>query len=218
MNRFGVLSLVLWGAFALRALIDRTLLDELEPLPLVAPLSELPMDAIGPRWDGRDVPLEDAILERTGVSAYILRSYRRDDRPLWFYVAYVSGASPRGIHHPGVCFPASGLTLMKGQVVRIPVPGLPDPPVFKEYVWTHLDGTRAYTLTTFYYNGAFEPEEWRLRAARLFRLRYFAIITVSVAASGSLEEARGVCEEVLRTSLPRLLRHFPESGDSRSTR
>lgn len=218
MSRFMVLGLVLWGGYGLRLLVDRAMLAGLEPLPLRIPFEELPLDVVGPRWEGRDVPLEDAIRERAGVSAYLLRSYRREDRSLWFYAGYVSGAAPRAIHHPGVCFPASGLALTREQVVRLPVTGIKDPPAFQEYLWTHIDGGSAYTLTTFHYNGIFDPEEWRLRAARLFGLRYFAVITVSAQVRGSVEETRGLCEDVLRRALPQLLRHFPGEESLRTAK
>jgi hypothetical protein len=212
-TRLGALTVLLWGAFAVRVLIDLALVHGLEPLPLAVPFGDFPMDALGAGWEGSDVPLEDAVRDRAGVSAFVLRSYRRGDRPLWFYAGYVTGAAPRSIHHPGVCFPASGLALVRGQAVRIPIPGIEEPAVFKEYVWAHLDGTKVYTLTTFHHDGVFQPEEWRLRAARLFGLRYFAVITISVAMGEGPEEARGVCEEALRRALPQLLRHFPAESN-----
>jgi uncharacterized protein DUF3485 len=217
-NRFIVLGLILWGAYGIRLVLDHFVLTGLAPVPLEIPFSEYPMEAVGPGWEGRNLPLEDAIRERAGVSDFILRKFRRNDRTLWLYVGYVSGATPQGIHHPGVCFPASGHALSQGRRVTLPVAGFADPPVFKEYVWTHLEGGTAYTLTTFHYNGAFDPEEWRLRAAPLFGLRYFAVITVSVQVHGSVEETRQVCEEVLRRALPPLLRHFPGEGMRRTTK
>jgi hypothetical protein len=214
-SRFLVIGIFLWGAFGLRLLLDRAIAG-LEPLALRVPFEDFPMDAVGPRWEGHDVPIEEAIRERAQTSASILRSYRWGHRSLWFYVGYVSGPAPGAIHHPGVCFPASGLALAGESEVRFPVPGIADPPAFKEYVWTHLDGGSTYTLTTFHYNGTFEPGEWRLRAARLFGLRFFAVITVTAQAHGGIEEARGLCEDVLRRALPRLLPHFP--GEEALTR
>jgi hypothetical protein len=217
-TRFVLLGLVLWGGYGLRLLLDHVLLAGLEPQPLRIPFEELPLDVVGPRWEGRDVLLEGDIRDRAGVSAYLLRSYTREDCSLWLYVGYVSGASPRAIHHPGVCFPASGLALTRNQIVRIPVSTIRDPPAFQEYLWTHIDGGSAYTLTTFYYNGTFDPQEWRLRAARLFRLRYFVVITISAQIRGSVEETRGLCEDVLRRTLPQLIRHFPDQESPKTAK
>jgi hypothetical protein len=208
MNRFLILAAVLWSACGLRVLLDGAA-GHRAPLPLRVPFAECPMDVVGPGWQGEDVPLEEDVRERAGVSAYLQRRYRWNQHSLWLYVGYVSGPAPNAIHHPAVCFPASGLELQSKKAVEIPVPGVPETPRFHEYLWTHPEGGSTYTLSTFHYHGRFEPAELPLRAALALGLGYFAVITVTAEVTASVEETRGLVADVIRRALPRLVLHFP---------
>ena len=173
------------------------------------------------------MPLEEAVERLAGTTSYLQRTYQRDGQALWFYVGYVGGWSPEALHHPGVCFPGNGLELEQEKIVTISphAPGIGPPsglaPTlegkssktdfrFKEFLWRNLGGGGTFTLSTFYYHGKFEPEEWRVRADRIIGIRYFAVITISGAFSGSADETRDICYEAVRKAVPRLLEHFPE--------
>ncbi len=166
------------------------------------------MDAVGTGWIGENVPLDEDVEKMARVTAYLQRKYLKGGLSLWLYVGYVGCWSPGATHHPGVCFPGSGFELVTKNTVAIPAPGLTKEMRFKEFLWNGPHDGGTYTLSTFYYNGKFEPEEWRLRWDSLFGVRYFAIITLSGSQAGSLEETRSVYQDAARRSMPRLLEHF----------
>lgn len=208
MSRAFVLALVLWGAYGLRLICERTLLPDTTPVPLRVPFSRLPMDVVGPEWRGTFIPLEEDVRKQAHVTDYLQRRYQRQDFSFWLYVGYVGRWSPEAVHHPDVCFPGSGFTLERKESITIPAPGVAPELRFKEFLWRSPRGMGTYTLSSFYYNGKFEPDDWRLRGDSLFGIRYFAIVTVSGDRRESLEETRNVYHEVLRRSIPTLLQHF----------
>lgn len=210
MKRSVLLATILWAAFGLRALCVHALLPNTTPVPLRLPFSKLPMDAVGPAWRGEDVPLDEDVEKRAKVSAYLQRNYFKEGQSLWFYVGYVGVWSPESIHHPEVCFPGSGFELVRKEVITLPAPGFAKELRFKEFLWKNPGGGGTYTLSTFYYNGKLEPEDWRLRWDSLLGIRYFAVITLSGNQLGSLEETRNVFQEVARRAIPLLLQHFQD--------
>ena len=213
MSRALVLACILWVAFGIRAAWVSSLLPEGGPVPLRIPFSLLHMDAVGPGWIGENVPLDEDVERQARVTAYIQRNYRKGGLSLWFYVGYVGHWSPGSIHHPDICFPGSGFELVAKGTATIPAPGLSKELRFKEFRWKDPHEGETYTLSTFYYNGKFEPEEWRLRWDSLFGVRYFAIITISGSQTGSLEETRSEYQDVARRAMPLLLEHFRDAEE-----
>jgi hypothetical protein len=167
------------------------------------------MGALGPGWEGVELPLDERVAKRAGVFSYVQRRYSRDGWSLWFYVGYVTGWAPSAIHYPEICFPGTGLSREGGSTIEIACRPLDRPARFRELVWQAPEGGRRYTLWTFYVNGRFEPSPLRLRAERLFGVRYFAVITLSGTYGGALDETRRVYSEAIQSVVPRLLEHFP---------
>jgi len=201
---------ILAAVLAAASVVDLVLAPRSTFTPLRATLKDIPMDLLGPEWTGVDTPMPEETLRIASVSDYLQRSYRKEDQWLWFYVGYVPGWNPSGIHYPDVCFPAHGL-IRDGEEedVTVAAPGIPKELRFKESHWRDDRGGRRFTMTTFYYRGRFEPSELKLRRDRFLGIDYFAIITVSGSWKGSLEATRSFYHDLLRRAVPELLQRFP---------
>lgn len=210
MTRFHALVIFLAAASGLRVAYDRALAPARTAVPLRVPFSELPMDILGRGWDGNDVQLDPETLQVAQVTSYLQRRYRRGNHLVWLYVGYVGGRTTDAIHHPDVCFPTMGLRLSRRGELAVEVGSPPAAATFKEYLWESATGGGTYTLSTFFYNGKFDPDESSLRAERLFGVRYFAVITLSVNVPGSVDEARRILLGAVGEVVPRLLKHFPD--------
>jgi hypothetical protein len=92
--------------------------------------------------------------------------------------------------------------------VGVAVPGIEEEALFAEYRWRSPRGGGTYTLSSFYYDGKFQPDEWRLRMDSLSGIRYFAIVSLSGSVASSMEETRELYQGALQRVLPVLLRHF----------
>ena len=211
MRRARILALLLWTALGLSYLLGSTQGPRLPPAPIKVPLSRFPFEVPGPPWKGEDRPLPAETVSVAHVSDHLSRRYSDGRRSFWLYVGYVQGWNPAGIHHPLVCFPNIGLELEQSEVVNLDDPaGARKVSFLESQWWKEGQDNRIYTLNTFYYNGKFEPEEWKLRAERLVGLRYFAVITISGKMEPTLEETRNTYFDLARRILPELLKHFPE--------
>ncbi len=208
MKRAITLVAVFWSAFAFRTASMSALGLHREPVPLRVPFSELPMNVCGPAWVGESVPLDEDVEKRAKLSAYVQRIYRSESAALWLYVGYVARWTPESIHHPDICFPGSGYEQVIKANVSIPIPDFSTEPRFREYLWNHPRSGGTYTLTSFYYNGKLEPDEWRLRMDSLSGIPYFAIITISGSRLGSIDETRQLYQGVAQRVIPEILKHF----------
>lgn len=209
MNRVLVLTLVFLAAAGLRLTYDSAFAPSAIAEPLRVPFTEFPLDIAGPGWRGEFVSLEEAVVERAGVSDYLNQRYTDGHHDLWVYVGYVAGYSPGSIHYPEICFPSSGRSLESKSVRELPIDGVTGDVPMNEYIWRGDLGGGTYTLSTFCYNGKFEPHAWRLRADRILGIRYFAIITISGNLIGNTESTRAAYGEFARRLIPRLLNHLP---------
>jgi hypothetical protein len=133
------------------------------------PLESLPLQILGEGWRGENVPLDPDVKQRAKVAAYVQRTYQGDRASLWFYVGYVDRWVPEAIHHPDVCFPGSGFEQIAKNAITVPDATIGTPLNFREYLWNSPRGGGTYTLSTFYYNGKFEPDEWKLALGRHLR-------------------------------------------------
>ena len=80
---------------------------------------------VGP-WEGRDVPVDDHVLEVLGPGEFLSRTYATGDRP-WvdFFVAYFpSQKTGDAIHSPKNCLPGSGWAPIESGFREIDVPNL----------------------------------------------------------------------------------------------
>jgi hypothetical protein len=209
-KRPAALAAILLAAFGADLVYGKYFSPTATAKPLRIPFQGFPMDLLGPEWKGEDVPMKAETEKIASVTDYIQRSYSRGGGAIWFYVGYVPGWNPSGIHHPGICFPLHGLVLEDEEYVTVPAPEIPKELRFKESRWRDEAGHPVCTLTTFYFRGKFEPAELQLRADRFLGIDYYAIITISGGLLGSFEETRRVYHDLLRAAVLELLRRFPE--------
>ena len=208
MSRSTVLAILLHAACGLRLAWERSTAAAMVENPRV-PLTSFPRDIAGPEWREEDVPLREAERVIIGVTDYLQRRYTSGDLEIWFYVGFVSGRATGTIHAPEYCLPASGYELQRTDDITLDVPHLPQSARWRENLWKDSRGGPVYSLHTLYYNGGFEPEEWRLRAARALGLSYFVVLNVMGAYTGSLDETRSHYRGFLEKAVPLLLRHLP---------
>ena len=201
-------ALLAIGWIVRAGVLDRAAAGE-SVVPLRKPLAELPPDVLGPGWRGVDVPLEPEVIERAGVTSHLQRQYVRGEQRLWLYVGYVGRWRPDAIHHPAVCFPASGYQLIsEGRAAIEPAAGTAGGG-FKELSWRDPRGGGIYTLSSFCYRGKYQPDELRLRWDAIGGIPWFAVVTLSGTPLPSLEETRGLYTDLLRRVLPALSECFP---------
>lgn len=104
----------------------RVLADRLQAPGNTAPLSpeqlrQLPLQ-IGD-WTGREVPLDEAIVEATDTDAHVNRSYSRSSAPGSVSLYIASGVKARDLmpHRPEVCYTSAGWTLVERLSLKLPL-------------------------------------------------------------------------------------------------
>jgi EpsI family protein len=90
------------------------------PLP-PGTLARLPL-RIG-EWEGRDVPLSEAIIRATDTDAHINRVYSQSTRgeTVALFIAYGVRARDLMPHRPEVCYPGAGWTLLDTRSLEVPL-------------------------------------------------------------------------------------------------
>ena len=118
-KRFWLMIAVLAGATMLLHVVSHG-----EAVPLRTPLAHIPF-ALGV-WQGRDLPLEQRIVDALGVDDYVSRVYggRGPDRsPLFLYVGYYkSQRSGKLIHSPKNCLPGAGWEPVSSGRINLALP------------------------------------------------------------------------------------------------
>ena len=210
MNRFTALAILLIAALGARLGFDAAN-PRGTPMELRRSLDKVPREVFGPGWQMREVTLSEDVIRRTGTDSHINRSYRKGSAIYTLYVGYVAGFRENSVHHPLVCMPSLGLELERQDEVRVEIPGRPEGLRFNEYVWKPKDPSlpRLHTLTTFCYNGVFEPSEVYLRVNG-WRANYFSIISLHQRVTRSLHDSREDALDKLRRTIPELLLCFPD--------
>jgi hypothetical protein len=207
-SRVAALAALLWASLGLRLAWDAFFAVEAIDAPSV-PFASFPFEIAGAEWAGEDVPLDEEERLTIGVATYLQRRYRNAGREFWLYVGFVGGRTAGAIHDPKICYPASGLRLEREDSLALAVEGLPAPARFQEGQWRDSSGQPVYSLYTLCYRGGFAPEDWRLRAARLVGVPYFATLSLTGDYVGSIEETRAFYRRILERVLPLLGRHLP---------
>jgi EpsI family protein len=84
-------------------------------------LAHLPL-SLG-EWTGCEVPMEAAIVKRTGTDDHVNRSYAQGPtgQTVGLYVAYGVRARDLMPHRPEVCYPSAGWTLDNSEPCELPV-------------------------------------------------------------------------------------------------
>ena len=90
------------------------------PLPAGA-LDRIPLEIGG--WVGKDVPLDEQVIQATDTDALINRRYAARDGSgsVGLYVAYGIRGRDLAPHRPEVCYPGSGWTPIRADDVNLPL-------------------------------------------------------------------------------------------------
>ncbi|NOY53161.1 MAG: EpsI family protein [Deltaproteobacteria bacterium] len=113
---FSVIFILLIGVF----FYSRSLSHPI-PVPLVRNFSTFP-DRIG-KWQSEEIPLKPAVLKKLGADAILNRAYHTlDGQTIWLYIGYYrTQQNGTQIHSPLHCYPGSGWTPVRREVVAVPV-------------------------------------------------------------------------------------------------
>lgn len=104
-------------------LLERHYAQPMTSIPLPPDtLTRLPMQ-IG-QWRGRDVEMDERVIQATDSDASLSRVYSRpgDSRHVTFYVAYGIRGRDLVPHRPEVCYPGAGWTLLSDRTVSLALP------------------------------------------------------------------------------------------------
>ncbi len=209
MNRFAVVAVLLWCAFALKVGLVGSADGRVEALDPRIPLSEYPETVFGAGWSVKNVELPARVVELAGLSDYVHREYRQGGRAFVLYVAYVRGRANDGIHHPSVCLPSHGLEIQSQETYSIAASSKRAVDCMELRCESKF-GEGLFSLSTFYGNGRFHPDPNALRLAdRLSPMRYYVMVTVTGDYIGSLDRTREFYSERMREALPALMAHLP---------
>ncbi len=218
MNRVSILATVVWVCYVVRLGYDEWFRPDLGPDTMSTPLAVLPMDLLGPGWNGLEAPLPKRVVKIAGISDYLSRVYSKHGAQIHLYVGFVRGGASGGLHHPEVCFKAHGLSLKNREIITIDGADIPKLPLFvepkllfNEFRWTRSSAVQAYSLSTFVYNRRLDPDVDRLRLAdRYPGVPYFVSLILVGDYVGPPKNTRRVYKEALSYLLPKLLAHFPQ--------
>lgn len=114
--------LLLSGGVAFRGLSDY-LTRPIDSVPLPAgALDRIPLEIGG--WVGKDVPLDEQVIQATDTDALINRQYAARDGSgsVGLYVAYGIRGRDLAPHRPEVCYPGSGWTPIRTHDVQLTRP------------------------------------------------------------------------------------------------
>jgi EpsI family protein len=72
-------------------------------------------------WQGRERPVEEAVVEGADCDDYISRAYARGAESVQLWVAYGVRARDLMPHRPEVCYPGNGYTLEDSHSLELPI-------------------------------------------------------------------------------------------------
>jgi exosortase D (VPLPA-CTERM-specific) len=207
-----------WGLVAARSGAEPTLIRK--------PFAEFPLSLQG--WQGRDLQVEERVLEILNPSDYLLRAYvppevpsavgafegaRQSATPVWLYVAYyASQRTGANYHSPRNCLPGGGWQFKSAGIVSDALPGTPGRQVNRVVV--EKDFERQLILYWYQERGRVVASEYAAKGYLVWdaitRNRSDgALVRVSTTVVGSEEEAYRHALELLRVAWEPLLLHLP---------
>jgi EpsI family protein len=112
------LMLISGGAYRLAAAyLDRP--TDSVPLARGTLAKAFPMQIGG--WQGRERPVEEAVVKGADCDDYISRTYARSAESVQLWVAYGVRARDLMPHRPEVCYPGNGYTLEDSRSLELPI-------------------------------------------------------------------------------------------------
>ena len=177
------LLLVSGGAYRLLAgYLDRP--TDSVPMPRGTLAKALPL-RIG-EWQGKERPVEEAVVEGADCDDYISRTYSRGAEVVQLWVAYGVRARDLMPHRPEVCYPGNGYTLEDSGSLELPIGGGRNLEC-RTYQFSRggFGAGRMTVLNYYLVDGQYSPDVSLLRSKALRGsggIRYMA--QVQVVASG----------------------------------
>lgn len=158
-----------------------------EPLPLdPGGLERLPLEI--EEWTGREVPLEERIIQATDTDAHLNRTYARHGgmEVVGLFLAYGVRARDLAPHRPEICYPGSGWTHRATHPHQLPLPdGSMLPCQIHRFFRTGLDSGEVVVLNYYIVDGEYFADVSELRSRAWLGsggIRYMAQVQVTCAA------------------------------------
>jgi EpsI family protein len=180
-------------------------------VPLAAPLESLPAAIDGYR--GADLEIDAESRRVAGMSAYLLREFRRDSAPAFsIYVGYYEKqAQGKTIHSPKNCLPGAGWEVVSVAEDRLQTDAGP----VRVNRYMLANGSRR-ALVYYWYQGRgrIESNEYKvklelLRDSALRGRTEEALVRVVVPVDGDEAAARGLARRVSALLVPEVYRVLP---------
>lgn len=198
-------------------------LSHAELVPARAPLASFPL-TIGQQWQGRDLGLDQDVLNVLKVSDYLMRVYVRKPAageagatrtrpPVWLYVGYYQSQRTGATYHsPRNCLPGAGWQVMESAEVSVPVRAHAPITVNKVLVQKGLD--RQLILYWYQDRGRVIASEYWAKGylmwdALTHRRSDGALVRLSLPVSGTVEVAFQEALAFLEEGWPLLQAHLP---------
>jgi EpsI family protein len=158
------------------------------PLPRGTLARGLPLQIGG--WQGKEVPVEESVLQAADCNDYVSRAYVRRDEPVRLWIAYGVRARDLTPHRPEVCYPGAGWTLDDTRSVELPLGG-GRPLECRLYRFSRggFGSGEMVVLNYYIVDGQYCPDVSLLRskAARgTSGIRYMAQVQITSSANGRL--------------------------------
>jgi EpsI family protein len=193
------------------------------------PFAEFPLDLAG--WTGRDLKMEQEVLDLLKLTDYVLRSYaprrgqeraeggiyegqlRQSAAPVWLYVGYYDSQRTGSTYHsPKNCLPGGGWVITSSEHVRGVIPEVPDAPINRVVIEKGFD--RQLILYWYQDRGRVVASEYDAKAYLIWdamtRNRTDgAIVRISTPIVGSEEDAYRHAVPFLQAAWKPLTEHLP---------
>jgi EpsI family protein len=206
------LMLISGGAYRLAAAyLDRP--TDSVPLARGTLAKAFPMQIGG--WQGRERPVEEAVVEGADCDDYISRAYARGAESVQLWVAYGVRARDLMPHRPEVCYPGNGYTLEDSRSLELPIGG-GQKLECRTYQFSRggFSASQMTVLNYYIVDGQYSPDVSLLRSKALSGsagIRYMAQVqivtpggggTASGAASRSVQAFAADSAEAIRGLMP----------------
>lgn len=171
--------------------------------PLLSPaaLERLPLQIES--WKGKDVPLDEAIVQATDTEAHINRIYslHNSSKYISLYIAYGVRARDLMPHRPEVCYTGAGWTLIDKRSMELPLSdGMKLPCMALQFSRGTLNTKKTVLLNYYIVDGQYCRDVSLLRSKAWRgsgRVRYVAQVQIVASTTMSLNAdsaTRLVCE------------------------
>jgi EpsI family protein len=175
-----------------------------EEIPLKKPFVEFPV-RLADRWEGRDVAIEQKVLDVLKVSDYLMRGYvpikeargtgheASPGEPIWLYVGYYQSQRTGATYHsPKNCLPGAGWQFVDTSQVSLAVPEGPVITINRAIIQKGLE--RELILYWYQDRGRVVASEYWAKGYMIWDAMTKnrtdgALVRVSLSVTGTLEAA-----------------------------